>query len=322
MQDRLEVRVQAMRYEAEAVLSLELAPLDGGLLPKFEAGAHIDLNLSERMARSYSIISDPGAPSRCYQIGIYYDPNTRGASKYVHDSLRPAQCLTISRPRNTFPLTETATSTVFIAGGIGVTPFIAMSARLNHLGRRWTLYYAARTRRKAAFLDRLEDLLAPGLGTLVTHFDDERQGIFLDVPQFVASAPAGTEFYCCGPSPMMKVFKMACARLPEAQVHLEYFVADTSSPPVNTDGFTVVLAKSNRSFFVPPGETILNVLMNNNIDVAFSCEQGICGACQTRVLAGQPDHRDQFLSAAEKAQSNTIMVCCSGSLSSELVLDL
>lgn len=307
-----------MRHEADEVVSLELTPYDGAL-PEIEAGSHIDIHLGNGLVRSYSLMNGPGDRD-CYRVGVFRAPDSAGGSAYIHDRLRVGQLLRIDAPRNNFALEETADHSVFLAGGIGVTPFLAMAATLNGKGKPWTLYYNCRSRSRAAFLDRLEGLAAEGRGRLVNHFDDEAQGRLPDIAGIISSSAPGTHFYCCGPSGMLAAFRAVCADLPPSQVHFEYFSSDAEV--ASDGGFDVVLGRSGRRINVPPGNTILEALTAAGVSVPYSCQQGICGACEVKVLSGVPDHRDMILDDAERASNKVMMICCSGSLSGELIIDL
>lgn len=316
--DLLSVQLRSIRYEGPGVSAFEFATSDRSPLPAFSAGAHIDLHLAPGLVRSYSLCNDQQERHR-YVIGVNRDRASRGGSVHVHDRLRVGDRVTISLPRNNFPLQEAAAHSVLVAGGIGVTPLLAMARRLSALGRSWELHYCARSAESAGFLDCLQELAdRSARGALHLHFDDRAAGL-LDIAQLVTSSPAGAHFYCCGPAPMLSSFRAACANVPAGQVHLEYF----SAPEVRTSkgGFEVELARSGRVLYVPEGKTVLQVMLDAGIDAPHSCLQGICGACETPVLAGTPDHRDLVLSPAEQATNTTMMICCSGSKSSRLVLD-
>jgi vanillate O-demethylase ferredoxin subunit len=224
--------------------------------------------------------------------------------------------LRINPPRNNFPLAEDAPHSLLIAGGIGITPLWCMLQRLRALGRSWELVYCARTRRHAAFQGELA-----ALGSAVRfNFDQEPGGTMLDIAATVAAAPRGTHLYCCGPVPMLEAFERATAALPPAQVHVEYFAA--KAPKAIDGGYTVVLARSRLSFEVARGKTIIDTLIEKGFDAPYSCLEGVCGTCETRVIEGTPDHRDLVLSKDERAANRTMMICCSGSKTEKLVLDL
>lgn len=313
-----EFQVSCIRYEADGIVSLELTP-KGGALPDFSAGSHIDLHLGNGQVRSYSLMNAPGERS-LYRIGVFRDPDSKGGSAYIHDLLRVGQVLRVDAPRNNFVLHHDAEQSVFIAGGIGVTPFLAMAGTLNAAGRPWTLYYGCRDRNRAAFLHQLNAFALEGHGRLICHFDDENNGRLLDIAAIIASTTPRAHFYCCGPSGMLTTFRAACEHLHPDHVHFEYFSSDVEI--ASDGGFDVVLARSGRRIGIPAGSTILDTLAAVGVSVPYSCQQGICGACEVKVLSGTPDHRDMILSDAERASNATMLICCSGSLSDELVLDL
>jgi tetrachlorobenzoquinone reductase len=310
----MQVRVKRISYEAQSINSYELVVPAGGDLAPFTAGSHIDLHLPNGMIRSYSLVNDPSECHR-YVIAINKDTASRGGSRHIHETLRAGDLITISHPKNNFLLEESAAHTILIAGGIGITPLLSMIRRLGAFGRSCELHYAARTRAAAAFLDELK-ALGPRLHLHV----DEETGRILDLPAIVRSAPAGAHLYCCGPVPMLEAFEAATADRPSAQVHVEYFTA--REKPAVEGGFQVKLARSNRTITVEPGKTILNALLDAGVHVNYACTEGVCGTCETRVIEGVPDHRDLFLGKEEQAANTTMMICCSGSKSGTLVLDL
>jgi vanillate O-demethylase ferredoxin subunit len=315
--DFYDVRVTSIRYEAEGIHSFELKR-EGAELPEFTAGSHIELHLANGMQRSYSLLNSPQERER-YVIAISRDANSRGGSRYIHDKLQVGQIIRISAPRNNFPLNEEAAETILISGGIGITPMLSMLARLETLGRSWKLYYCARDLPHAAFLEKLKAQGFADNGKLFAHIDQEEGGV-IDLESLLSRAPADAHIYCCGPLPMLDGFLKASASRPPENIHVEYFSAKESAAVEG--GFRVVLAKSNREFEVRPGHTILQTLLDGGIDAAHSCMEGICGACETSVLEGQPDHRDVVLTEAEREASRTMMICCSGCKGERLVLDL
>lgn len=310
----LQLRVKAITWEAPNILSYELRPPHGGELPPFTAGAHIDLHLGNGLIRSYSLLN-PQTERHRYVIGVQKDAATRGGSKWVHENVRAGGILTIGGPRNNFPLAEHAERSILFAGGIGITPILSMVERLSALQRPWQLYYCARSRAGAAFVERLQS--RPGVHF---NFDGEPGGRMLDMAPIVQSAGATTHFYCCGPLGMLSAFEAATAGLPGERVHVEYFSA--KEPPAQTGGFTVVLARSGRQIRVPAGKTILDALLDAGIDVPFSCKEGVCGTCEAPLLEGIPDHRDLILTKEEQAANRSMMICCSGAKTDRLVLDL
>ncbi|MBN8988940.1 MAG: oxidoreductase [Rhizobiales bacterium] len=317
--DLWKVRVKRISYEAENINSYELALPDGGDLAPFTAGSHIDLHLQNGMVRSYSLVNDQNERHR-YVIAVNKDASSRGGSSFVHDTIKTGDIIAISAPRNNFALCEDAEHSVLVAGGIGITPLMSMIRRLETLARPWKLFYAARTRKAAAFLDDLAAIKPDAHLDVHLDFDDERAGQTFDLAAIVANVPAAAHLYCCGPLPMLEAFERATAGRPAGQVHVEYFQARET--PALDGGFEVRLARSNRTIAIEPGKTILDTVLDAGVSANFSCSEGVCGTCETRVIDGIPDHRDQFLSPEERAANKSIMICCSGSKSRTLVLDL
>jgi len=308
----LKLRVKSATWEAPAIISYELRPLEPSELPAFTAGAHIDLTLPNGLIRSYSLVNSQSERHR-YVIAVQKDRASRGGSRWVHENFRPGDIVTVNGPRNNFALHESAETSLFIAGGIGITPIMSMIERLSALKRHWELIYCARKRVEAAFVDVLK-------GNVRFNFDEEPGGRMLDVGATVRAAPPNAHLYCCGPLPMLSAFEAATAELPRERVHVEYFTA--KEPPAVEGGFKVVLAKSGREFVVAPGKTILDTLLDAGLDIPYSCMEGVCGTCETKVLEGTPDHRDLILTEEEHAAGKVMMICCSGSKSERLVLDL
>jgi vanillate O-demethylase ferredoxin subunit len=318
--ETLKLRVKATTYEAQDINSYDLRLPAGGELPPFTAGAHVDLHLPNGLIRSYSLLNAEQERHR-YVIAVNKDRASRGGSRYIHESLRVGDTLPVSLPRNNFPLALHASRSVLIAGGIGITPLLCMIRRLSVEGNDWQLHYGARTRQNAAFLEELKDLARACGSEARVHlsFDQETDAKMLDIASLVAGA-ADAHLYCCGPLPMLAAFEHATAALPSERVHVEYFAA--RERPAASGGFQVVLAKSGRTLTVPKGKTILDALLDADVAVQYSCMEGVCSSCETRVLEGIPDHRDLVLSKEERASNKVMMVCCSGSKTDRLVLDL
>lgn len=310
------VRVVAIREVAAGCKLVVLASADGLALPPGEPGSHIGLRLPGTVERQYSLLRARQVTDT-YEIAIKRDLNGRGGSAYIHDQLQVGDVLPVEPPRNNFPLVEGGGPSVFVAGGIGITPILCMIRRLQETGAPWTLHYACRTRAEAAFRAELQ-----GLPQVHFHFDDEQGGAPLAIAPILKAAPAGAHLYCCGPGPMLAAFEDAAARagIGADFVHIEYFTQKYEA--ATEGGFTVELARSGRTVQVAPGQTILHSVLAAGVEVAWSCEEGFCGACETRVLAGAPDHRDAILSPREREASKTMFICCSGSKSGRLVLDL
>jgi tetrachlorobenzoquinone reductase len=315
----MQVRVKRISFEAETIHSYELVAPEGGDLPAFTAGCHIDLHLPNGMIRSYSLVNDQCERNR-YVVAVNKDAASRGGSRFVHETVRPGDILTISQPRNNFALQESAAHSVLIAGGIGITPLLAMIRRLETLGRSWELFYAARTRPATAFLDELNALRPNGPANIHLNFDQESPGRLLDLAAIVKDAPKDAHLYCCGPVSMLEAFEATTADRPGDHVHVEYFKA--REKPAVAGGFEVKLARSQRTIAVQVGQSILNALLDAGVAASYACTEGVCGTCETRVIDGVPDHRDLFLSKEEQAANKSMMICCSGSKSPTLVLDV
>ncbi len=314
----IDTMVRAMRWEAEDILSIELQPLDGGMLPQFEAGAHIDVHLPISIVRSYSLIGSPENRGS-YSIAVALDVHSRGGSRFFHECVRPGQRMAVTGPRNQFRYFEGASKSMFIAGGIGITPIWAMIQRAETLKADWHLHYCARSRRRTAFSRDLERL-SGARRRVDFHFDDEMNGTFLDIRGLLKEVDKGVHLYCCGPQSMLAAFGAASMDRSPEYVHVEYFVPKAA--PVIHGGFTVVLRRIGRSIAVLPGQTILDALIGAGFDLPYSCKEGVCGTCEVLVLDGIPDHRDSVLTEGERSSNRTMMICCSGSKTPEIGLDL
>ena len=309
------MRLTAIYYAADSINLFEFRPVDGSPVAAFEAGAHIDLHLPSGLVRQYSLVN-PEHERHRYLVGVKRDPNSRGGSSYLYEKLPVGTVLKVGGPRNNFRLHESAAHTVLLAGGIGVTPIWSMVQHLERIGRSWELHYATRRRSEAAFA---EELARCG-DRVHIHVDDESGGAVMDIEAIVAKVPSAAHLYCCGPAPMLASFEAATRSRPNSHVHVERF--SSSTPVATSAGYLVELARSGKVVAIAPGQTILEGLRAHGINVPSSCEQGICGSCETKVVSGIPDHRDMILSEEEKASHRTMMICCSGSKSDVLVLEL
>jgi vanillate O-demethylase ferredoxin subunit len=313
------VIVRQLRLECEGVVSVELCRPDGAALPFHAPGAHLDVNVPGAGVRSYSLLDAPAGPCAEYRIAVQREPDGRGGSRWFHEVARVGHALEIAAPADDFTLVEDAASTVFIAGGIGITPLLSMIRRLVALGRPWELHQAASTRRRMPFAELLDDLAAKGRGLIVRHCS-ELGGGRMSVEAIVRDAPPGTHLYCCGPSGMVDDFLAAGASRPPGTVHHERFAARQAA--ATDGGFTLKLARDGRCLPVPAGKSILDVLLDAGLDVPYSCTQGVCGTCRITVLEGEPEHRDDFLTDEERASNQSVIACCSGARTAHLTLDL
>jgi vanillate O-demethylase ferredoxin subunit len=312
----IEVTVANRKVQAERIVSFELVGLSE--LPAFEAGAHIDVEVAPGLVRQYSIASNPAERHR-YLLGVLHEQNSRGGSKRIHSHFLPGTCVRIAPPRNHFRLHEDAAYSILIAGGIGVTPLLSMAHRLQRLHRSFVLHYCARSRGAAAFLNEIAASDFPN--SVLLHFDDGPPEQAFDPDAIFASAGNGPHVYVCGPSGFITYVTSKAAEfdVPSTQMHVEYFSADVD---VTGASFSVTAARSGIEVLVGPEQTIAEVLSAHNIAVLLSCQEGVCGTCLTAVIEGVPDHRDLYLTDAEKAAGNQMTICCSRAKTNRLVLDI
>lgn len=315
----LYLMVRSLTVEAERVLSLELVAPDGGSLPAWEPGAHVDVIISPTLVRQYSLCGDP-ADDRRWRLAVLEEEAGRGGSRHVHQVLRPGDVVEVRGPRNNFPLVP-APHYVFIAGGIGITPILPMVAAAEAAGASYQLVYGGRTLRSMAFLDELW-----AYGDRVEVVPQDECGL-LDVQGLLGGCPQGSAVYCCGPEPLIAAVEQAAATcLPPGSLHRERFAAAPADPDAEPqsagEAFEVELASSGEVLTVGPDQTVLEALEDAGVQVLSSCREGICGTCETGVVSGTPDHRDMLLSDEEKAEGATMLVCVSRSCGPRLVLDL
>ncbi|MFZ0120916.1 MAG: PDR/VanB family oxidoreductase [Pseudonocardiaceae bacterium] len=298
-------------WEADNVLSLRLNSPDGTPLPSWEPGAHIELALPSGRRRHYSLCGDPN-DTRSYRIAILQVPSGRGGSVEVHTDARAGQLITVQGPRNHFPLVPSR-AYLFIAGGIGITAMMAMAARVAAAGGEWNLVYAGRRRASMAFLDEIRALGPDRVDVMPA---DERGRPDLDV--IIGAAPVGAAVYCCGPDRMLRTVQGRVATRPDLRLHSEPF---TGAAAGEGAPLYVELRRTGRIINVPADRSVLQAIRDVAPAVSTGCEQGVCGACRTAVLAGEPDHRDNLLSSAERA-AGAMLICVSRARSERLTLDL
>lgn len=308
---RLDLLVRRMTWEADGVLSVELTRPDGKPLPAWQPGAHLDLHVGGHV-RQYSLCSDP-RDSGVYRVGVLAEPSSRGGSAYVHTRLRPGQSVTTAGPRNHFAL-EKAERYVFVAGGIGITPILAMAREAAAAGVPWQLTHGGRSRASMAFGDELAAL--PG-GSVAFRPQDEFGHIDLD--SVLADVGPGTLVYCCGPEPLLAAVEERC---PAELLRVERFAAPVVERDGDDSAFEVECRRSGLTLTVDADTSVLQAAEAAGIGVNSSCRDGICGTCETRVLDGTPDHRDFLLSETEHTAGATMMICVSRCASRRLVLDL
>ena len=320
--DTLSVKVLRKTQEATDITSFELARVDGLPLPAFSAGSHIDVQIpsgSGHVTRQYSLCNDDNESHR-YRIAVLRDAASRGGSAGMHDAVQQGDLLTISTPRNHFPLLR-AQRTLLLAGGIGVTPLLSMAQRLAAIEADFELHYCTRSADRTAFR---EEIAASAYASRVhLHCDDGDATQKLDAAKLLAAPNAGTHVYICGPTGFIDhvVATAAAQGWDKANVHLEYFGA----APQDTAGdgsFEVRIASSGKTYTVAKDQSVVQALLPHGIEILTSCEQGVCGTCITRVLEGECDHRDLYFTDAEKAANDQFTPCCSRAKSAVLVLDL
>jgi ferredoxin-NADP reductase len=306
----IDVVVAARRGEADGVVSLELRDAAGASLPAWSPGAHIDVLLPDGGARQYSLCGAAG-----WKIAVLDEPDGRGGSKWLHEQVRERDVIKVRGPRNHFELVK-AQRYIFVAGGIGITPVIAMVREVEARGDvDWRLVYGGRSRSSMAFLDELA-----ALGDRVTVVPADESGL-IDVAGALGTPRFGTAVYCCGPEPLLKVMERACRSWPPGTLHVERFTAR----PVDTSGdraFEVVAQRSGLTVEVDAHTSVLQALRARGIAVPSSCEEGVCGTCETKVVDGEVEHRDAILTEEEREASTVMMICCSRARGDRLVLDV
>lgn len=319
--DTLLAVVHRLTQVTDGVISIELLPANPNVqFPAFTAGAHIDLYLPNGLVRSYSLHNAQEDIGR-YAVGVFREVSSRGGSSWLHGNLRVGDVLSISKPRNNFALAEQAPRSVFVSGGIGVTPLLSMIRRLKTVGSEAHLLYCARNRNSAPFFRDLEELASEKL-TIQSHFSEEA-GSVANIRDYLSVFSPDDHFYCCGPSSMLDAFEAACDSLGFANVHVERFKSVAQSGQTAAGGQCIVeLARSGRILTIRKDKALLGYLRAAGADVESSCEEGVCGACETSIVSGEAEHRDSILSKAQKASNKVLMVCVSRCKSDRLVLDL
>lgn len=315
-----ELLVRRMTWEADDVLSVDLVQPDGAALPSWSPGAHVDVYLTSTLIRQYSLCSRP-EDRHTWTIAVLRERASSGGSQYFHEVLRPGMTVDVSTPRNRFPL-EAATSYLFIAGGIGITPLLPMIDEVARSAADWELLFGGRRRTSMAFLARLVKMGSP----VVVRPEDE-YGL-LDLEAAVKSQADDAAIYCCGPEPLIRAVEEQCYEAGRAAPYVERFTARPGAvekfqtdAAANTE-FDVLLNRSGQRITVREDQSIVEALDEHNVYVPTSCVEGYCGTCETVVLAGVPDHRDDYLTDDEKASYARMMLCCSRSRTPELELDL
>jgi vanillate monooxygenase ferredoxin subunit len=316
----LQVRVARKAAEALDIATFELVNVDDRPLPAFSAGSHVDVHLGDGLTRQYSLCNDPSEGHR-YLIGVLRDPASRGGSQAMHERIKEGDVLHISPPKNHFPLAHNASHSVLLAGGIGVTPILCMAERLAVTGASFEMHYCTRSPERTAFRDRIA---ASGFASQVHfHHDDGDAAQKLQLDSVIKPVRPGVHLYVCGPKGFMDwvLDSARKAGWPSEQLHYEFFGAEVVKSETDAS-FDVKLASSGKVIKVTKDQTVVEALSAAGIEVATSCEQGVCGTCLTRVLEGEVDHKDMYLTPEEQAANDQFLPCCSRAKSPLLVLDL
>ncbi len=327
----LVLKVTDLVAEAKDIVAIELRGIDDEPLPAFTPGAHLEFTLPNGLVRHYSLSNDNRERDR-YVVAVLRVPESRGGSLCMHRDLAVGDLLTVS-VHNNFELDPNAGSYVFIAGGIGVTPIMAMVRWCVAHERPWRLVYSTRNRARTAFYETLRQFDS---GRITWHFDEESSGHYLDMGAVLDALTDADEVYCCGPRPLMNSVRAAAVERLNRVVKFESFVAPNSELAGGDDGvasssvaedsadrpFKIILKRSGTQLDVPAGKSVLEVLEDNGFSVPFSCREGQCGTCMQQVVDGIPDHRDYVLSDAERAANDCMQICVSRALTPTLTLDL
>ena len=314
-------RVDGRADVADGVVALDIVATNGRDLPAWTAGSHIDLLLpdasGDRLERQYSLCSDPADRSR-YRVAVLREDVGRGGSALVHGGVAVGDTIRIRGPRNHFGYEpDAAQPVIFVAGGIGITPFVSMAASADAAGVDFRLFYAGRSTRTMAFAEELR-----------ARYDDRMEvfaadeGRRLDIRSVVDALAEGTALYCCGPKRLLESVEAAWGDRPEELLHVEHFEAKEFGEPVWQAPFEIELALTGVTAEVPLDRSILDVVEEQGVLVVSSCRKGTCGTCETPVLEGEIEHRDSVLTPGEQAAGDTMMICVSRAAGPLLVLDL
>lgn len=309
----LTLKVQHKRPEADGICSLELVDPQGGCLPAFTAGSHIDVHLPDRtsgsaLVRQYSLCNPP-TDTHAYLIAVLHDPASRGGSQAVHEQVHEGDLLQVSVPRNHFELVP-AQHAVLLGGGIGITPILCMAERLAQTQASFELHYCSRSPSRTAFRQRIS--LSGFADRVAFHYDDGDAGQKLDIAKVLAAPDADKHLYVCGPTGFMDwVIRNALSLgWADGQIHREYFAAG-SIDDTDNGSFDIRIASTGQCFTVGKQQSVIEVLAAHGREVQTSCEQGVCGTCLTPVLEGEIEHRDLYLTDEEKALNNQFTPCVS-----------
>lgn len=321
MENKIAVKIAERNAQTDDIISLVLVSADGKPLPPFEAGAHIEIEVKPDLVRQYSLANQPppkGTQASEYIVGILKDPNSRGGSLAIHETFKVGDIINISEPKNLFPLDENMTKSHLYAGGIGITPMLSMAKYLFAIDKDFELHFCARTKDKAAFFDEISQCALTDRTKF--HFDDCDEAQKLDF-ESIKSPNSNEKIYICGPTGFIDFVIENAKKLgwADENIIIERFNADIDA---SGDSFELIAEQSNLKLIVPADKTIAQVLSEAGVDVPLSCEQGVCGTCLTRIIAGVADHRDLILTDDEREANEEIAICCSRSKTPSLTLDI
>lgn len=313
----MELIVRRRRNESDGVVSLVLGREDGGELPAWGPGAHVDLVLPSGLLRQYSLSSEP-RDRTAWRVAVLDEPEGRGGSAEVHRVLHEGALIEVSEPRNHFVLND-APGYLFLAGGIGITPILPMVARATAMGRDWHLVFGGRTRASMPFVDELAQY-----GDRVTLVPQDELGLIDLEASLGAAVPGTTLVYACGPEAMLTAVEQAMESWPADTLRTERFRAGELDSSIQPHAFEVECTVSGVTLEIGPEESILQVAQDAGLPAFASCEEGTCGTCLTKLLAGAVHHRDSLLTEDERARQNQLCICVSRAVPgcSKLVLEL
>ena len=319
---KLNVRVQAVVYQTVDIKSYVLVDPQGAALPEFSAGAHIDVHLQNGLIRQYSLCGS-SLDRYVYKIGVLKEKSGAGGSEFMHECVQVGQLLEISEPKHMFRLNAQADRHLLVAGGIGVTPILSMLHILEREQSDYIFHYCTRAAESTAFRSDIDALVRHG--KVYMHFDGGNPAHGLNLRETLKQHTVGTHLYCCGPKGMMEAVKSASNHWPDGTVHFEYFSQESLSTVgddqiASRKDFQIQIASTGEMMTVPASKSIVDVLRENGVFVDTSCEEGYCGTCLTRYLAGEPEHRDEVLD--DEDHEDYVLICCARSYSEVLVLDL
>lgn len=318
----LQVVLKQIRNEAKGINSYEFVNADGGNLPPFTAGAHIDVHIGPGVVRQYSISNNPSEQHR-YVIGVLNDPNGRGGSKRLHETFKVQDVIKISAPRNNFELDISAKHVILIAGGIGITPLMSMAHELRNKGKSFELHYCSREMQTIAFVEVIKDWQNQGMVKVHLDQGDPKNG--LSLPALLSEVRDDTHIYYCGPQGFMQACEQAASHWPKGTVKCEHFKAPELSEAdaakkLEPGAFIAKIASTGQEIEVKANQTLSDALGEAGVNIPTSCVSGLCGTCRIGFLSGEVDHQDYILSSDE--QTKFLTACVSRAKSGVLVLDL